>query len=172
MKISQLLIILVIPYFALAQVVTVTPAFPKANDEVTITFDATKGTAGLKDCNCDVYLHTGVITNKITGSSDWKHVVTTWGQANNTWKLTRINGEKKLYTYKISPSVKTYYGVNDSETIKKMAFVFRNSNGSKEGKDDGGKDMAAYDPSRISILKGYADYIWSVDDSAYVISDT
>ncbi len=141
MKISQFLIIILLPFFVLAQVVTVMPAFPKATDEVTITFDATKGTKGLNNCNCDVYLHTGVITDKSSSDSDWKHVVTIWGQANPAWKMTKVSGENNLYTYKISPSIKSFYSVGNSEIIEKMAFVFRNSNGSKEGKADGGKDI-------------------------------
>lgn len=141
MNIARVLFIVLFPLILIGQVVTVSPAFPKATDEVTITFDATKGTAGLKNCNCDIYLHTGVITDKSTSNSDWKHVVTSWGQANTAWKMTRVAGESNLYTYKISPSIKSYYGVGNNEDIKKMAFVFRNADGSKEGKDDGGKDI-------------------------------
>jgi len=142
MKKYLILFVLVLYIFKIdAQVVTVSPAFPKENDEVTITFDASKGTGGLKDCDCDIFLHTGVITDASYSNSDWKHVVTTWGQANSNWKMTKVNGENNLYFYKISPSIKSYYSVNDNEIIKKMAFVFRNGNGSKEGKDDGGKDI-------------------------------
>ena len=50
-----------------AQLVTTTPAAPTDDAPVTITFDATQGTGGLADCNCDVYLHTGVI---LDGSSE------------------------------------------------------------------------------------------------------
>jgi len=140
-KLFLLLFVFLTPLISISQIIKVTPAFPKANEEVTITFDAGKGTGGLKNCNCDVYLHTGVITDKSTSGSDWKHVVTTWGQANSAWKMTKVSGEINLYTYKISPSIKMYYNVGNNEIIKKMAFVFRNANGSKEGKDDGGKDI-------------------------------
>ncbi len=138
---KHFIILLFFPLFITAQIVTVLPAFPKATDEVTITFDATKGTQGLKDCNCDIYLHTGVITDKSSGGSDWKHVVTTWGQTNAAWKMQKVMGESNLFTYKINPSIKSYYSVGNNETIKQMAFVFRNADGSKEGKDDGGKDI-------------------------------
>ena len=141
MKYLHLLFALFLSFSLFGQVVTSDPAFPKVDDEVTITFDATKGTAGLKDCNCDVYLHTGVITSASNSSSDWKHVVTSWGVANAAWKMTKVQGEANLYTYTISPDIKTYYGINAGEIVKKMAFVFRNANGSKEGKDDGGKDI-------------------------------
>jgi glycosidase len=123
------------------QVVTSDPTFPKATDQVTITFDAAKGTAGLKNCNCDVYLHTGVITSASNSNSDWKHVVTSWGVANPAWKMTKVQGQNNLYTYTISPDINAYYSINTNEIVKKLAFVFRNANGSKEGKDDGGKDI-------------------------------
>lgn len=41
--------------------------------------------------------------------------------------------------------IHTYYGITDpSQKVAKLAFVFRNANGSKEGKAEGG---------RISSLK-------------------
>ena len=47
-----------------AQVVTFQPSFATQNDSLTIVFDATKGDAGLSGFTGDVYLHSGVITNK------------------------------------------------------------------------------------------------------------
>ncbi|MDX1940633.1 MAG: alpha-amylase family glycosyl hydrolase [Saprospiraceae bacterium] len=124
-----------------AQVVYTDPYFPKLNQAVTIYFDATQGSGGLKDCNCDVYLHTGVITNASTSQSDWKNVVTTWGQANAAWKMTKVSGQSNLYSYTISPSIRQYYGIGTGVIVQNMAFVFRNANGSKEGKDVGNKDI-------------------------------
>ena len=48
---------------------------------------------------------------------------------NNKWELN------------ITPDVRSYYGVPAGEKILKMAFVFRSSDGKKEGKDTGGKDI-------------------------------
>ena len=126
---------------ATGQVVTAEPAFPQVNDAVTIYFDATQGTGGLANCNCDVYLHTGVITSASTSPSDWKHVVTTWGQANANWRMDPVPGENNLYSYQINPSIADYYGVNMGEIVEQMAFVFRNADGSLEGKGDGGTDI-------------------------------
>lgn len=124
-----------------AQIVTAEPAFPTADDEVTITFDATEGTAGLADCNCDVYIHTGVITSESTSSSDWRYVPTEWGQANANWRLDPVTGADNLYEYTFSPSIREYFDVPDGEEILELAFVFRNADGSLEGKDDGGTDI-------------------------------
>lgn len=122
-------------------IITTTPAFPTANDEVTIVYDASEGTGGLSNCSCDVYLHTGVITSVSTGPSDWKYVVTTWGQANAAWKMTPVPGQPNKYSYVIGPSIRDYYGVPANEVIEKMAFVFRNAAGTLEGKDVGGTDI-------------------------------
>lgn len=122
-----------------SQIITTEPAFIKIDDQVTIFFDASKGAGGLKDCNCDVYVHTGVITNASTGPGDWKHVKTTWGSANSAWKMTKIS--TNLYSWVISPNIKSYYGIGVNEIVKKLAFVFRNSNGSIVGKDTGDQDI-------------------------------
>lgn len=138
----RLLLFFLLSAFAThAQVVYSDPAFPTADDEVTIYFDATQGNGGLANCNCDVYLHTGVITNMSSGPSNWLYVPTTWGVANPAWKMTPVSGQNNLYSYTFSPSVRGYFGVPGSETIEKIAFVFRNGNGSLSGRDVNGADI-------------------------------
>ncbi|MBK8443268.1 MAG: hypothetical protein IPL35_07580 [Sphingobacteriales bacterium] len=68
-----MLCLLISSGYAAAQVLTATPAFPSPTQPFTFYFDATQGNGGLADCNCEVYLHTGVITNLSTSQSDWKH---------------------------------------------------------------------------------------------------
>ena len=120
-----------------AQIVYTEPAFPSENDKVTVFFDATKGTAGLRDCNCEVYLHTGVITDQ--APNQWRYVKTAWGVANPAWKMTKV--ADNLYSYELGPTVRDYYMVPAGEKVLKLAFVFRNGNGSVEGKETGGKDI-------------------------------
>ncbi len=124
------------------QVIWTDPAFPTPNQPVTVYFDATQGTGGLANCNCDVYVHTGLITSKSTSPSDWRYVVTTWGVANSAWKMTPVPGQPNQFSYHIGPSIRAFYGATDpTESILKLAFVFRNADGSKEGKDVGGADI-------------------------------
>lgn len=133
-KIYCLIIILLLPFLVQAQIITTSPAF-LTNAAAEITFDAT-GT-GLAGNTGDVFAHTGVITDKSLSTSDWKYA-SSWldnsskyklvSQGNNKWKLT------------ISPDIRTYYGVPEGEKIQKLAFVFRNVDGTKEGKDNG-KDI-------------------------------
>ena len=128
-------------FFAIqAQIVVTSPEFPTADNQVTITYDATMGTAQLKGYTGDVYAHTGVITSKSTSDSDWKYACT-WGNNAAKYKMTNIGNNK--WTLQITPDIRQYYGVPSGETIKKMAFVFRSADCSLEGKDTGGKDIYA-----------------------------
>ncbi|NGP87037.1 alpha-amylase family glycosyl hydrolase [Fodinibius halophilus] len=122
------------------QVVTTNPEFPTADQAVTVYFDATKGNGGLESHTGDVYAHTGLITDESTDGSDWKYDPS-WGDNSAKYKLERV--ETNLYKLEITPSIREYYGAGESEVIKKMAFVFRNSDGSKEGKETGGEDIYA-----------------------------
>ena len=124
-----------------AQLITTDPAAPVPDQALTITYDASLGTAGLKDCDCDVYIHTGVITEASTSSSDWQNVQTEWAVANDAWKLTPVAGEPNKYTYTFSPTVREYFKVDATTTIKQVAMVFRNADGSLEGKAAGGADI-------------------------------
>ncbi|MGZ8516762.1 MAG: hypothetical protein ACXWWD_05400, partial [Chitinophagaceae bacterium] len=46
-----------------SQLLTWSPVFPKENDNVTVTVDATKGNQGLSGFTGDVYVHIGLITS-------------------------------------------------------------------------------------------------------------
>ena len=63
-----------------AQLIISDPPFPNENDEVSIVFNAAEGNAGLAGYTGDVYVHTGVITDQSTSTSDWKYVKTEWGK--------------------------------------------------------------------------------------------
>lgn len=161
MKRSLFLIffLFVIPGFAQ---VTTNPALPNDNKAVTITFDASQGSAGLKDFTGDVYAHTGVITDQSTSSTDWKYVIAPWTTNLPKAKLTRVTAN--TYTLEIAPDIRSFYGVPSGETIKQLAFVFRNSDGTKTGKATGDKDIFATvyaeglnvsisSPSRINVFE-------------------
>ena len=142
MKLSQLislLALLVLSFATEAQIITSDPALPIAEDAVTIYYDATQGTAGLEDFTGDVYAHTGVITDQSTDLGDWKYVKTDWGVNTAETKLTRESAN--LYSLEIGSTIREYYGVPANETITHLAFVFRSSDSSLEGKDEGGTDI-------------------------------
>ena len=144
----SLLLLLLGSFEIMAQVITAEPSFPTASDAVTITFDATKGSQGLKDYTGDVYAHTGVITDKSKDGHDWKYVKANWTENIPACKMTKVGDN--LWQLKITPSVIAYYGVPSGEEILKMAFVFRSSDSNKTGKNQDGSDIF-YDVYKAGI---------------------
>ncbi|MBR4676731.1 MAG: T9SS type A sorting domain-containing protein [Bacteroidales bacterium] len=151
-----LLILLCAVNFSCAQIIECSPEYPNINSQdVTITFHADLGTAGLKGFSGDVYAHTGVIL-KGGSDSDWKNVVADWDKNVEKCKLTRISTD--TYELKIG-NIKDFYGLTDDEAadIYKMAFVFRSSDGKKEGKNTGGLnifyEVYAADEFTLSVKK-------------------
>ena len=122
-----------------AQVVTTTPAYFRDTDQVTLTFDAAQGNAGLKDYVGPIYVYTGVITDQSTSSSDWKHVKSSsFNAADPAAELTALGNNK----YSITLTPRTFYpNVGANEKILKLAMVFRNADGSKSGRATGGADI-------------------------------
>ncbi len=146
MKRLILLFIAISVQFSFSQVVQLQPTFATENDSIVVYFDATKGDAGLKGFTGDVYAHTGVITNLSTSNSDWKYVMAPWATNYNDIKLTRDSTD---HYHLVIGYPRDYYSSNhqnlgsipSSEHILKLAFVFRNSDGSKTGRDVGGADI-------------------------------
>ena len=120
--------------------VTIDPGYFTDTTPITVTFDATQGSAGLANYTGDVYIYTGVITNVSTSDSDWRYLV------NNNYnapiaaeKMTALGNHK----YSISITPRTYYPgfAGSGEAMKKLAMVFRASGGSPEGKGSGGANL-------------------------------
>jgi len=121
------------------QIVTMSPTFATADDNnVVLTYDASQGTAGLLG-ESSIYAHTGVITDKSTSSSDWKYVIAAWTTNLPKALLTRI-GTTNQYSLNIG-NIRSFYAVPAGEKILKLAMVFRNATGAKEGKAIGGTDI-------------------------------
>jgi len=142
-------LILLTSIWSWGQLVTTNPQFVTQNDGITeIIFDAasSEGNLGLKGYTGDVYAHVGVITSLSTSSSDWKYVVTPWPSTTNLAlanttknKLTSLGNDKWKLT--IAPTIRNYFGVPTTETIKKIALVFRSADGTKQGKTVSGGDI-------------------------------
>ncbi len=141
---------------ASAQLLSWTPNFPTdtaGSQNYVITMDATKGNQGLLNYTptTDVYVHIGVITSQSTSSSDWKYVNFTWGTTTAQAQCTYLGSNKWQYT--ISGSLRTFFGIsNGSETIKKIAILFRSGDGSKVQRNTDGSDMFVpiYDNSVVA----------------------
>lgn len=139
---------LILPFLLLAivtqsQLLSWTPDFIKeASTPVVITMDANFGNKGLLNYTptSDVYVHIGVITNKSTGSGDWKHVPFAWATTNAAAQCTYLGSNKWKFT--ISGGLRTFFNVTDgTETIQKISILFRTGNGSKKQANADGTDM-------------------------------
>jgi len=126
---------------ASAQVVTTDPAFPTEADSVVIIFDASQGNGELFNVAPPIYAHTGVITNLSSGPSAWRYVIAGWSQNTDKARMTPLGNNK--YKLVIKPTIRSFYNVPASEEILQMAFVFRNADGSKVGRNSDGSDIFA-----------------------------
>ena len=152
MKKVFILVLMLVTVFAKAQLLSTTPAFINENSaSIVITADATKGNQGLKDyaTTSDVYVHIGAITSKSTTPSDWKYLpFTSFTTATPAAKCTYLGNNKWSFT--ITGGLRNFYGITDAtETIKKIAILFRSGNGSKKLANADGSDMyiSVYDAS-------------------------
>jgi len=124
---------------SISQTVVTIPVYPTDLDSCTVIYDATKGNGELVGVPPPIYAHTGVITNLSTSQTDWKYVIAAWNQ--NIPKALMTPLGNNLYQLKLLPSIRDFYGVPAGETIEKLAFVFRNSDGSKVGREANGGDI-------------------------------
>ena len=112
-----------------------------AKQQVTIFFDATladpAGTEGLVGVD-KVYMHSGIVTTGSTGTS-WENVVGNWGQDDGIGEMTKVEGQDNQWQIKITPWL--YYDVAEGTTVYRLGMVFRNADGSREGKAPGGNDI-------------------------------
>ena len=128
---------LLLGFKGIAQVTT-EPAIPNAGAKVKLIYDASKGTTGLKDCNCDVYIHIGAVTAGPT-STTWNIIPFQWGTANAAAKMTKVAGQPNIYTYELTPN--SFFTNPNNLTIFRLGLVFRNADGSKEGKTTANGDF-------------------------------
>ncbi|HLO37818.1 MAG TPA: hypothetical protein VK173_04990, partial [Lacibacter sp.] len=132
-------------FFLNAQLLTWSPPFPVENDPsqtLVITVDATKGNQGLLNYTpaTDVYVHIGVITTKSTSSTDWRYAPFQWGTTTAAANAPSSGTNKWQFT--ITGSLRTFFGITDpTETILKIAILFRTGNGGKKQANADNSDM-------------------------------
>ncbi len=124
-RILVLLCVFLFANFCRSQLLIWTPDFPKDNDNVTITVDATKGNQGLLGFAGNVYVHIGLITNLSTGPSNWRYSKFTWGSTEAAALATPAGTNKWSYTIN---NIRTFFGVPAGETVQKIAILFRAGN--------------------------------------------
>ncbi|MEO1259390.1 MAG: TIM-barrel domain-containing protein [Bacteroidota bacterium] len=158
-KIFTLFLPMCILFTANAQI-SLSPEKPGFTEEVTLTFKADEGNAALKDCNCDIYAHTGLITAESNHPGDWKKVVAEWGQNLEKLKLEKTGDN----TYELRFNISELYGVPPAGNVFALAYVFRNAEGNKVGKAQGEHDLFHYfkkpdfrkPPTTLSVSNTFA----------------
>ena len=147
-KLLILLSLSVFSFDSLAQVVSVSPAFPTVDDVVTITYHANEGNAALTGVST-VYAHMGLITSTSTSNSNWQFVQGVWGTADAQVLMTNIGNN----THQITIDVDVFYNFPVGTDVQKLAFVFRNATGTIVGRESDGSDIF-YDvyPSTVGFL--------------------
>ncbi len=139
--------------FVNAQIIVTDPELPIADQPVTIYFDSSKDPGALKNFTGDLYTHTGVI---LEGSSNWMHVIGTWGDNSTQPKLTYLSNYQ--YSLSITPDINTFYNVQGGEVVKKMAFVIRSADAAKQTVDlfvdvfELGLNINITSPSQTSLV--------------------
>ena len=139
---TLLICIINFAFISRSQLLTWGPDFPKDNDNLAITVDASKGNQGLFNYSptSDVYVHIGVITSASANSTDWKYSKFAWGTTPSAAQATYIGNNKWQYTV---TNIRTFFSVPAGEIIKKVAILFRNGAGTTAGvqRNADGSDM-------------------------------
>jgi 1,4-alpha-glucan branching enzyme len=135
-KFTLLLLLIISVFTGNAQVLQVTPAFPTTSDVVTVIYDATEGNGALTGVS-QIYAHAGVITDQSTSLTDWKFVQGNWGTADPNTIMTSLGND----LHQITINMTSYYGFPAGTNVEKLAFVFRNADGSIVGRATDGSDI-------------------------------
>ena len=126
-----------------AQVLKWTPSFiQEGSSDIRITCNANFGNKGLIDYSVasDVYIHIGAITNKSSGSADWKYAPFVWGSINTAANAT--NSGVNEWSFNISGGLRSFFKITDpNEKIQKIAVLFRSGNGKLALRNENGTDM-------------------------------
>ena len=177
-RLLSAIICLLSVHFLHSQLLTWTPAFPKDNDNITITVDAAKGNQGLLGFSGDVYVHIGLITSASSNPGDWEHVPFSWPGAPVTGQAIPAGTNKWSYTIN---NIRNFFGVtNAGETIKAIAILFRDEAGNKVQRnadvtiDNGNMYVPVYDNSvaiRFTAPVFQPEYIPKPEPLSKVIGD-
>jgi len=113
---------------AKGQIVAIDPPLFTIDEEITIIYDASLGSGGLVGVT-PVYAHTGIITVS-GGPGAWQNVQGNWGTADPNVVMAPIGNNMHLIQF----VPREFYGIDQGVEVLQFAFVFRNADGSKEGK--------------------------------------
>jgi hypothetical protein len=154
--------------FSLNAGISITPF----GDSLTIIYDATQGQTQLVGAN-KVYMHSGYQLIPFGPVVGW---VGNWGQDDGLGQMTNIGTD----LWKITINIHSYYNISSNLAVNALEMVFRNADGTQEGKDDNGANiflLVSSNPS--SVFTGvtgtyyqspYTSVLWSTGDTTNTIN--
>jgi hypothetical protein len=143
-------------------------------DMLTITYDASQGQSTLQGAET-VYMHSTYETVPFGGPVEpW---IGNWGQDDGIGEMTQIGPN----LWSITINVYGYYGIIPGDPVAGLFIVFRNEDGTAEGKDENGNDIylnlqgaapsSAFSGVTSSIeTSGFSSMLWSTGATAPTIS--
>lgn len=151
------------------KLIEVEPSIFKADEEITIYFNAQEGDGGLAGYEGDVYIYTGLITENSNGPSGWQYVlVLDWFENQDKAKMERVDND--LYKWVISPSINEVYGCPTSERVYQIACVFRSEDATLSGRMPDESDIFidverntvyAQKTNEAPVIDGEIDAVWN-----------
>jgi len=114
-------------------VVTVSPAVFTLDDEITLTYypDRSYAEGSLVGVS-PIYIHSGLLTPDNVNTGSWSNVVGNWGQDDGVGRMTS-NGDG---SWSITFVPRTYYNLSIDFVAAQIGMVFRNADGTLDGKDE------------------------------------
>ncbi|RDV16815.1 T9SS C-terminal target domain-containing protein [Pontibacter diazotrophicus] len=121
---------------AAGQVVTTSPTFPTANEEVTLTFDVSEASdaraAGLLGKTSDIYLWAGAGTTETGNAFEYVPTgQTNWEQPFEPGRMTYLGDDR----WQITMVPREYFNVPDDVTIRRLGLLLKNGNGTAQTED-------------------------------------
>jgi 1,4-alpha-glucan branching enzyme len=138
------------PIAAAGALISTSTEFPTADDSFVMTFDASKGNKTLYGKAGDVYIYTGVITDKSTSQTDWKYVKSaSFNEPDAAAKMTAAGSDK----YQITIEPRKFYGVPATEKVLKLVMLFKNADGSLVARNSDGSDiyLPIYESGKLAV---------------------
>ena len=107
--------------------ITLSPAYPNADDSCTIRFKAQSGSE-LYGYAGDIYIHLGVVVE-----GEWSFVPYGWNENNDRCKMKK--NAQGVYELSLKPSIREFFKTGETP-VTKIAMVVRSSDGSKQTRPD------------------------------------
>lgn len=143
-----------------------------AVDSIRIVYDATQGVSGLAGAS-EVYFHSGIQTVPFGG---FEYTVGNWGQDDGVGEMIPLGND--LWEITIHPE--SYYGYPNGTNVIGLWMVFRNGDGSEEGKDDNDNDIFVETSNNNNSTFGGVtvtdipaqewSYVWNTQETTQSIS--